>query len=627
MRIHQNTIHEIHNRVQIEEIIQDYIVLKKKGKDLWGLCPFHHEKTPSFSVAPKLGFYKCFGCDAKGDAINFLIQHHSITYIEALHMLAEKYRIPIEHAKEPARDAHEKKTQDTLYTLLDTAQNFYQEQLAHNPHAQDARTYLAQRGINTDLIKKFHLGYSPNQWKSLYTYATKQGYGIDSLEKAGLVKQKENNVYDLFRNRIIFPIHNLANQTIGFGARRLDNNDQTPKYINSPETPVYKKSQVLYGLYQAKQAIKQKNFAYLVEGYTDVLALHSQGLNNAVASSGTSLTQSQIQLLSKFTKNITLLFDSDTAGSQATLRNINLLLAQGLDIKIINLPIGEDPDSYARKKGKDAFLHYLHTQTQDFITFKTQTLLKQNKPHDLQTKQLVIQAMVETLATIPDIIKKTLYTQLCSRLLDLPQVTLQTAINNFQKKTKHYTYKKNTIENQTTPSLNAPKERITLYILLHYSTHPFDQKTTCGTYLIQELNENLFTIPRYKTLFQKFKDQWQQNNDLTAKNFIQHQPQQIKNTAIEVIANPYTLGQWQKYYQINIPQEHENLQQWCFKSIQYLKLQHTQQLLSNNLKALEQANDENEINTLLATYTRLQKTTQQIAKTLTIVITPTSTKI
>lgn len=626
MRIHQKTIDEIQNRIQIEEIIEGYVSLKKKGKDLWGLCPFHHEKTPSFSIAPKLGFYKCFGCDAKGDAINFLMQHHSISYIEALHMLAEKYGIPIEQATDPASHSHEKKVEDTLYTLLATTQNFYEEELSHKPHAQHARTYLAQRGINTSLIKKFHLGYSPNQWKALYTYATEKSYEVDTLKKAGLVIQKENNTYDRFRNRIIFPIHNLANQVIGFGARRLDNNDQTPKYINSPETPIYKKSQVLYGLYQAKKTIKEKNFAYLVEGYTDVLALHREGLSNVVASSGTSLTQSQIRLLSKFTKNITLLFDNDTAGSEATLRSINLLLAQGLDVKVVSLPIGEDPDSYARQKGTEAFLHYLQTQNQDFITFKTQTLLKKSKPNDLQAKQLVIQAMVETLAIIPDLIKRTLYTQLSSKLLDLPQATLATAISHFEKKHTSYTYKKNTIEKPTTPSLNSPKERTTLYILLHYSTHPLDENKTCGTYLIEELDENLFIVPRYKTLFQKFKHQWQQNNYLTAKDFIQHQPQEIKKIAIEVMSNPYSLGEWEKYYQINVPKEHENLTQWCFKSVQHLRLHQAQQLLSNNLKALQRSTSDQEVDKLLATHQTLQKTTQEIAKTLTIVVTSTSRK-
>ncbi|MEM7173811.1 MAG: DNA primase [Bacteroidota bacterium] len=623
MRIHENTISEIQNRLQIEAVIGEHINLKKKGKDLWGLCPFHHEKTPSFSVAPKLGFYKCFGCGASGDAITFLMQYQHLSYVEVLHLLAEKYGITISKTpKNNPKATEEKKEEEILYQLLNTAKDFYHHTLTTKNQAQTAADYLKKRGITQPLIEKFQLGYSPNQWKSLYQHTIQKGYTIHNLQNAGLAIEKAPNVYDRFRDRIMFPIHNLAGLVVGFGARRINNDTNTPKYINSPETNIYKKSYILYGLYQAKQAIQQKNFCYLVEGYTDVLALHREKINHVVASSGTSLTQEQVQLLSRFTKSIVLLFDNDTAGTEATLRSIKLLLAQGMHIKIIQLPPGEDPESYATKQGQALFAQYLSRHAQDFITFQTQSLLAKNKANDPQTKLLILEEMVNTLSHIPDLGKRNIYIQACSKLLEIPSSTFTSSIDKLNQKQTHYRNLHNKQSPHTDPVLSAEKN--ILYILLHYGQDLLDTGETYATYLIQELTANWFYNPTYKNLFQAFKKAWLSNNRLNAQTFIQNEPEPIKKTAVQIMANRYSLGAWDKYYQVNIPQEYDNLSEWCLKTLQYLKLAHLQKELSQQLKTLQIATSTEETNASIKAYQALKQEAKQIAQQIGIVIKSTS---
>ncbi|MCG8339864.1 MAG: DNA primase, partial [Cytophagales bacterium] len=376
MTISQQTIAEVQSRVNIEEVVTDFITLKRKGQNLWACCPFHHEKTPSFSVAPTKGFYKCFGCGVSGDAITFVMEIEGISFPQAIKYLAKKYGIVIREEENEESHQQQQNEKDSLYILLDIAKEYYTNILWKQKEGQRiGLSYLKERGFPQPLIEKFALGYSLDTWDAFYQFAKQKGYSEALLEKSGLIIQKESKTYDRFRDRVIFPIHNVGGKVIAFGARILQSEKNKPKYINSPETVVYQKSKALYGIYQAKQRLKQENSGYLVEGYTDVLAMHRVGIENVVASSGTSLTDDQIQLLSRFTKNIIVLFDGDTAGIKASLRGIDMILEKGLNVKTVLLPDKEDPDSYARKVGSTAFQDYLKTHVQDFITFKASILI------------------------------------------------------------------------------------------------------------------------------------------------------------------------------------------------------------------------------------------------------------
>jgi len=418
------TIQAVQQAALIEEVVGDFVTLKKRGQNLWACCPFHHERTPSFAVSPGKGFYKCFGCDAAGDAIAFVKAIEGISFVEAVKYLAQKYGIPIQETEDEHQDIAAQHEKDSLYILMKLAQTYYADTLWQ--HAEGQRigyTYLQERGITDEFINQFGLGYSLDTWQGFHTYAQQQGYSDELLEKAGLIVHNQEKLYDRFRGRVIFPIHNLSGKVIAFAARRVKASDDQPKYINSPDTPIYHKGDVLYGIYQAKQKIKELDSCLLVEGYTDVIALHMAGIQNVVASSGTALTDAQIQLISRFTKHVTVLFDGDTAGIQAALRGIDKILEKGLHVKVILLPDGEDPDSYAKKVGGLAFQNYLQQQVQDFITFKTKLLMK-GVGEDLTRKATVIKDILQSVALIPDVVSRALLLQQTSKLLHIDESVL-----------------------------------------------------------------------------------------------------------------------------------------------------------------------------------------------------------
>jgi len=346
------TVEKILDATRVEEVVGDFVRLKKRGVSLIGLCPFHNEKTPSFHVSPVKGIFKCFGCGKAGSAVSFLMEHEHYSYPDALRYLARKYRIEIEEERPSPEQQVAIDEKESLYNLTAFAQKYFEEALFQTEEGKAiAMSYLKERGFSTETIKKFGLGYNPGQWDSFTRYAITNGYKKEQLIKAGLCRESENQLYDIFRSRIIFPVHSISGRVVGFGARILVSDKNKPKYLNSPETDIYQKSKILYGIFHSRTAISRHDNCFLVEGYTDVIALHQAGIENVIASSGTSLTSEQIRLIRRYTSNITLLFDGDPAGIKAAFRGVDMILEEGMNVRLVLFPEGEDPDSYAKNSG------------------------------------------------------------------------------------------------------------------------------------------------------------------------------------------------------------------------------------------------------------------------------------
>jgi DNA primase len=633
--ISQETIQAVQRSVHIEEVIADFLPLKKKGQNLWACCPFHQERTPSFSVSPTKGFYKCFGCDAAGDAITFIREIEGISFIEAVKYLANKYGIDIQESEPHEQQVQQQK--DSLYILLNLAKEYYVGTLWEHPEGQTVGlSYWKERNFAEPFIRKFELGYSLDTWEAFCQFAKNKGYEETLLEKAGLVIQKEHKTYDRFRGRVIFPIHNVSGKVIAFGARMLKADKNQPKYINSPETDIYRKSDSLYGIFQAKQQIRQEDSCYLVEGYTDVVSLHMAGIANVVASSGTSLTGEQIQLISRFTKHVTIVFDGDPAGVKASLRGIDMILEKGLNVKIVLLPEGEDPDSHARKVGVTAFQYYLKAQAQDFITFKA-TLLMQTAQEDPIRKAGAIQEIVQSIAVIPDAVKRAVLTQQCSKLLSIDEAVLTAEQTKLilQKEQEQHRRGERSLHVHTASMMLASKsepghkledsikayERESIRMLLNYGTAPVKGEKLLYTYLLQELEEVHFRTPEYRKIMEYFQHQLAQGNVVDATYFTQHQDEAMRKTAIDLTASPYEVSDyWEEKHQIYTTKEEDDLHQTVFKNILRLKLRLIQQLIEDNRAGLQNKLEPEEEDKLLQVHAALKQSEKSIAHQLGIVI-------
>lgn len=435
MLIPPEIVEQIKQVADIQEVVGDFVALKRKGNNLWAPCPFHDEKTASFSVSPSKGIYKCFGCGKAGDVVRFVMDVEKASYPEALRWLAKRYSITIPDTEAPRSEEDQQRQQerDSLFILTDWAKEFFKRQLTTSDEGQGiGGAYLRERGIQKPAVEAFELGYSLDQWDALMTAAQKAGFQLPYLEQTGLVVTREDNPdrkYDRFRGRVMFPIHNAAGRVVGFGARTLRRDDKAgAKYLNSPESSIYHKGDVLYGLYQAREAIRRDDLCYLVEGYLDVISLWQGGVKNVVAISGTSLTENQVKLLGRYAKNVTMLLDGDAAGLRASKRGVDLLLAGGLNVRVCPLPQGEDPDSFIQKTGDTAFREHLTRYTQDFITFKARAW-QQEAAGDPVKKAEAIRDVMASIARVQDGIKRSVFIQECSRLFGLDEQVLLTEYN------------------------------------------------------------------------------------------------------------------------------------------------------------------------------------------------------
>ena len=433
--IDQATIDKIMAATDIVDVVSDFVSLRRRGANYWGLCPFHDDKTPSFSVSQSKGVCKCFSCGKGGSAIHFIMEHEQLSYYEALKYLAKKYNIEI-HEKELTDEEKQKRSdRESMFVINSFAQEFFSKSLLETDEGRSVGlAYFKERGFNEDIIRKFGLGYSPEKRDALALEAQKRGYKIDYLLKTGLCREgQEGRVYDLFSGRVMFPVYSVSGKVVAFGGRILKSGVKISKYFNSPESDIYHKSNELYGIYQAKRAIEKERCCYLVEGYTDVLSMHQSGIENVVASSGTALTHGQIRLIHRFTDNITVLYDGDAAGIKASLRGIDLILQEGLNIKVVLLPDGEDPDSFSKSQSAESFRRYIRAHETDFIRFKTQLLLD-DAGEDPIKRAAIISNIVESISLIPDAIVRSVYVQECSRLLQIDEQVLLSELNNRRQK-------------------------------------------------------------------------------------------------------------------------------------------------------------------------------------------------
>lgn len=433
--IDQATIDKIMAATDIVDVVSDFVSLRRRGANYWGLCPFHDDRSPSFSVSPSKGVCKCFSCGKGGSAIHFIMEHEQLSYYEALKYLAKKYNIEV-HEKELTDEERQKRSErENMFVVNTFAQEFFSKSLLETDEGRSVGlAYFKERGFNEDIIRKFGLGYSPEKRDALAVEAQKRGYKIDYLLKTGLCREGQNGrIYDLFSGRVMFPVYSVSGKVVAFGGRILKSGVKISKYFNSPESDIYHKSDELYGIYQAKRAIEKERRCYLVEGYTDVLSMHQSGIENVVASSGTALTHGQIRLIHRFTDNITVLYDGDAPGIKASLRGIDLLLQEGLNIKVVLLPDGEDPDSFAKSQSAESFTRYIKEHETDFIRFKTQLLLE-DAGEDPIKRAAIISNIVESISLIPDAIVRSVYVQECSRLLQIDEQILLSELNKRRQK-------------------------------------------------------------------------------------------------------------------------------------------------------------------------------------------------
>ena len=464
--ISKTTIDNVFETARVEEVIGDFVQLKRSGSNLKGLSPFTDERSPSFMVSPVKQIWKDFSSGKGGNVIAFLMEHEHFTYPEAIKYLANKYGIEVEETQQSDEQKEQANERESMYLVSEYANEFFQKRMHETDEGQAiGLSYFKERGFSPETIKKFDLGYSPDDWEVFTNTALEDGYKLEYLEKTGLTIVKENKRFDRFKGRVMFPIHSMSGRVLGFGGRILSNTKKAAKYLNSPESDIYHKSKVLYGIYHAKQAIAKEDNCYLVEGYTDVIQFHQSGIENTVSSSGTALTPEQIRLINRLTKNITVLFDGDAAGTRASLRGIDLILEQGMNVKVCPFPEGEDPDSFARSNSEDELREFLQENSYDFITYKASLLMDEAK-NDPVKKADLIRDMVNSIAKIPDNIQREVYLQECSRIMEINEDVLYATLAQLQKKDSKSSGKPKKQKMEVVKEEAAPKTKVNhLYIL------------------------------------------------------------------------------------------------------------------------------------------------------------------
>lgn len=645
--INKETIDIIFETARIEDVVGDFVNLKKKGTNLWGLCPFHNEKTPSFSVAPVKGIYKCFGCGKGGNSVNFLMEHEQLTYPEALRYLAKKYGIDIVEEEQTAEQLASQNERESLYIVSNYAAEFFEDNLHNTEEGKSiGLSYFKERGFSEETIKKFHLGYSPEHRTAFVEAAKEKGYQTQYLEKAGLIIDKNNYQFDRFHSRVMFPIHNLSGRVIAFGGRTLKTDKKVAKYINSPETDIYHKSKVLYGIYQAKKGIVQDDNCFLVEGYTDVISFFQAGIENVVASSGTSLTVEQIRLIKRYTNNVTILYDGDAAGIKASFRGINLVLEEGLNVKVVLFPDGEDPDSYSKKVDTDELKAFVNEKAQDFITFKTNLLLE-DAAGDPIKKAGLIKEIVESIALIPDRITRSIFLQQCSTLMDIDEQVLISELNRirrkkFNDKTKSESREFEQPEIQTIPAHHQGQsqkeaanstefqERDVIRILLNYGTRemelPEDNEdgesamvpVNVAQFIHSEIGSDNITFENrvYQKIFNEYSEFLSRMESPDEKHFINHQDPEISEAAVDFFSNPYSLSDNWETHMIYVAKEDADLKKAVFKSIYSFKIQKLMQLIDQTQEKLKKLSSDEEMEALLEQQKLLFEAKKQISNEL-----------
>ncbi len=639
--ISQDTIASIFDSARVEEVVGDYVTLKKRGVNLIGNCPFHDEKSPSFTVSSTKGIYKCFGCGKAGNSVNFMMDHEQMTYPEALRYLANKYNIEIEEKEQSPEQMQAQSSRESLQIVNSYAQKFFSDQLLNSDEGKSiALSYFKERGYSIETIEKFQLGYNPGKWDSFTSSAIKEGYKEEFLLKAGLTKGEPNKRFDFFKGRVMFPIHNITGRVIAFGGRILTNDKKTAKYFNSPETELYNKSKVLYGLYFAKKDIVKLNNCLLVEGYTDVISMHQRGIENVVSSSGTSLTADQIKLIKRYTPNITILFDGDVAGIKASFRGIDMILKEGLNVKVVLFPDGEDPDSYAKKLSKPEIDDFISTNSKDFIRFKSDLLLDDAKNDPIKKAELV-KEILSTISVISDEVKRSIYMSECSSRFGIAEKALYNELNkilrnNFKTERRGNDYSRNEVEvfeykeepkaelkHGETDLEYLEKDLIRLLVnygekeVVFYQENEGEENEevtiTVSDYIVHTLenDEIKFSKSAYQKIFDHYSKLVHDEKPIEVRSLMLNPDVEIVENVVSLSSQKYELSEnWRVKHKIYVSTEDMNLKFALEHSVLALQLKKVEINIQDIQDKLKEGPGEEEVERLLSsqlTYIELKK--------------------
>ena len=668
--IPRETIDRIFEAAKIEDVIGSYVTLKKRGANLLGLCPFHHEKTGSFTVSPSKGIYKCFGCGKAGSAVGFIMEIEQCSYVEALKQLAQRYHITIEERDLTQEEKQRQDDRESMFVVNEFANKWFQKQLFDTQEGTAVgMAYLRQRGIREDIIKKFQLGYSPEKAK-LWEEAKKAGYqdtylvnNPDTQLGTGVcIKDEQGRLFDRFRGRVIFPFFSVSGKVTGFAGRLIKQSDKAGKYVNSPTSILYEKKHELYGFYQAKQAIKREDCCYLVEGQLDVIQLVQSGIENVVASGGTALTFPQVRLIHRFTENVTILYDGDSAGIKAALRGVDMMLEEGVNVKVVLLPEGEDPDSFARKHNATEVLDYIQQHQTDFIRFKTQ-LLSEDAGNDPVKRADMITQIVQSIAIIPDIIKRQIYTKDCAATLNIHENILIRKVIELRKKHLAEQRKKNitsrqlpqnqennssdsaaitieepiepTVEVQISPARSAKEQNIEnlMQVIIRYGEQTLYQSDTAviraGEYIINELRRDSIVVenPLYQLILDEYIAHYKEPDWVSAKYFQHHPNAEVSQFAVDMLADKYELSRMYSKQvvsenvvkEVDIPSDLDilpELVQRMLLELKYTIVNERIDSMQTMLKDAQKRNDWELIRTILEQQPMLMDIRQQLCKVL-----------
>lgn len=633
--IPKETVDRIFELSRIDEVVGEFVTLKKRGANLIGLCPFHNEKTPSFNVNPSKGIYKCFGCGKGGNSVNFIMEHEHLSYPESLKWIANKYNIEVPQEEQTPDQVVKENERESIYLV----NGFVQKHFAKNLHDTEegkaiGLTYFQERGFTDETILKFQLGYSMDAWRAMTDSAISSGYKLEYLVKAGLTIQNEENkdkFYDRFKGRVIFPIHNTSGRVIGFGGRTLKNDKKVSKYINSPETEIYHKGKVLYGLFFAKKEIALRDVCYLVEGYTDVTSMHQAGIENVVASSGTALTVDQIRLIRRYTNNITILYDGDSAGIKASFRGIDLILEEGMNVRVLLFPDGDDPDSYSKKLSSTQLKRFIDENTKDFIRFKTELLLG-DMGNDPIKKAGLIREIVDSIALIPDGIMRSVFVKDCSVILSIDESTLLRELNGTLQRRNGNAPANNVSNRGNKPEANTQPasvdnthndqqsgtefhEREIVRLLLNYGNRtipcegvdPSGNKVkfdaTMTEFLLNELDQDSmeFRNPLYRRIIDKIRESNSGGINFNISDFTNNPDPEISGLCVDLISSRYQLSDWDRH-SIQITTEDAMLDKTAIRASNSFKLRSVEIMVLEKEDAIkifgENGDDENVIKTM-----------------------------
>lgn len=654
--IDRATTDRIYAAANIVEVVGDFITLRKKGVNYQACCPFHNEKTPSFVVSPSKGLYKCFGCGKGGNAVTFVMEHENLGYVDALKYVAKKYGIQIEEREMSPEELRKNDDRESMLIVSGYADDYFQQQLHKTQEGKSVGiSYFRQRGFTDATIEKFRLGFCPAAGDSFSREALAAGYKEEFLVSTGLtIKREQGGYYDRFAGRVMFPIHSISGRVTGFGGRTLRTDKNVAKYLNSPESEIYHKSKILYGLFFAKKAITRDDCCILVEGYTDVISMHQAGVENVVASSGTSLTEDQIRLISRFTKNVTVIYDGDPAGIKASLRGINMILREGLNVRVVLLPDGDDPDSFARKHNATELKELIRSSEEDFLTFKARLLAKEIGGDPIK-KATLITDMVESIAEIPDSITRSVYTKECAKTMDVDEQMLVAEVarkrmsHSSDEQTREFvkreqaqmrsqmpppSYATTAVPSIIAGSSNDELEKELIKYLLKYGDKYFDYKD--GTTMVSlnvadtiindlRANEIEFTNPSYRSIYNTYVELYDNSIEdgpkveIAMHNFINHPDPMVCNATVDILTSDdiYVPSQIWKKHDVVVETEQDRLTEAVPRTVILYKCKAIEGIISQLNKQLCDPNlADDQVGEIMFRISELNKERMAISKKL-----------